>query len=320
MQGTTDGVAGRLKPMVGGHFIMFHTVAHRLELGIADGIKELLQDLEDLVKDLHNSYENSPKQSAALKKIAVVLDTFNPVAFVGLHGTRWAASKKRALLHVIKNLQLVDVGLHRKSVAKLPAVERKACGLTLLSKADDFVGFKFKQMFGEDEFEGTVKLVISNANPDDTNDFDLFRVVYNDNEEKELSRNDLIHFADARPGREEGWAARDSKKKLKVPERGLWLRLTNYTNMTMLHHMYDIFGELRKLSLLMQKDQLTYQPLADGIMRVQTYVQHSAEREGPFLTKFKKELQDSVDRQAEVTFRHLPLNNYVYEVIDPRVI
>ena len=83
---------------------------------------------------------------------------------MGLHGIRWAASKKRALLHVIKNLQLVDVGLHRKSVAKLPAVERKACGLTLLSKADDFVGFKFKQMFGEDEFEGTVKLVISNAN------------------------------------------------------------------------------------------------------------------------------------------------------------
>lgn len=68
----------------------------------------------------------------------------------------------------------------------------------------------------------------------------------------------------------------------------------------------------------MQKDQLTYQPLADGIMRVQTYVQHSAERDGLFLTKFKKELQDSVDRQAEITFRHMPLNNY--EVIDPRVI
>lgn len=314
MQGTVDGVAGLLKTLAGGHFEMFHTVAHRLELGITDAIKEHVEDLEDLLKGLYSHYENSPKQKAALKKLSLVLDDYDPVAFVGLHGIRWVASKTRALQAVIKNLQLVNVDLHRKSVAKLPAAERNACGLSLLSPAVNFVGFKFPQMFGEDKHMGTVQKVLSLGNGGDTNDFDLFEVKYDDNEVRELSRNDLIHFADARPGREEAWAATDRKGKCKIPERALWLRLTNYTNMAMLHHMADILTQLRVLSLLMQKDQLTYQPLADGINRGVAHSRHSAERDGPHLQKFLIELEDASGRQAEQTFRHLPLHNC--EVVD----
>ena len=300
-----------MKGIVGDHYTMFHTVAHRLELGITAAIGELVEDLESLVKDLYKHYQNSPKQKAGLKRIAEVLGTYDPVAFIGLHGIRWVASKVRALINIIKNLQMVNVDLHRKSVAKLPKLEFNECSLSLMSPAADFVGFKFEQDFGGDTFAAEVVSVKSVADPKETNDFDLFEIKYSDNEKRELSRNDLIYFADQRPGRQEAWNAMDAKgKKRKIPERDLWLRLTNYTNLAMLHHMYDTLVELRKLSLLMQKDQLIYQPLADGIKQAVRVAETSKSRDGPFLRKFKAELDDSIGRQAEATFRHLPLHNH----------
>ena len=92
-----------MKGIVGDHYTMFHTVAHRLELGITAAIGELVEDLESLVKDLYKHYQNSPKQKAGLKRIAEVLGTYDPVAFIGLHGILWVASKVRALTNIIKN-------------------------------------------------------------------------------------------------------------------------------------------------------------------------------------------------------------------------
>lgn len=87
--GKKTGVAAKLKEEIG-HLLSIHCVAHRLELGMVDSIKEQpgLKKLQEVLHYLHMQYHYSPK---ALRELRVLADAMGNKALMptNLKGARW---------------------------------------------------------------------------------------------------------------------------------------------------------------------------------------------------------------------------------------
>ena len=104
MMGNKTGVATRFKdvfPWV----IPVHCVAHKLELGILDGIKGILylDNFEKTVKKIFLFYHYSPKRRRELTEISKVLEE-DILQYGAVKSVRWVASKSRALKALSRNL------------------------------------------------------------------------------------------------------------------------------------------------------------------------------------------------------------------------
>ncbi|KAK1907004.1 Zinc finger protein 862 [Dissostichus eleginoides] len=87
--GKRNGVAAKLKEEIG-HLLAIHCVAHRLELGVVDSIKEnqRLKQLQEVLQYLHQQYHYSPK---ALRELRMLADAMEEKVLkpTNLKGARW---------------------------------------------------------------------------------------------------------------------------------------------------------------------------------------------------------------------------------------
>lgn len=89
LMGKKNGVAAKIKEEVG-HLLAIHCVAHRLELGMLDTIKEEpgLKKLQDVLHYLYMQYHYSPK---ALRELRLLSEAMEDKALkpTNLNGARW---------------------------------------------------------------------------------------------------------------------------------------------------------------------------------------------------------------------------------------
>ena len=95
--GKQNGVAAKLKREIP-HLISVHCVAHRLELGVLDAMKEnkKLGKLQDSLMHLYREYHYSPKSLRELRMVAEALEE-KVLKPVNLGGSRWLPYIHRAI-------------------------------------------------------------------------------------------------------------------------------------------------------------------------------------------------------------------------------
>ena len=94
MLGRSQGVAALLKVDVP-HMVEIHCVAHRLELGILDAMKNEKQ-LKETLQGLYKHYHYSTKVLRELREVAEALE-LTVLKPVNVMGTRWVSHLSRAL-------------------------------------------------------------------------------------------------------------------------------------------------------------------------------------------------------------------------------
>ena len=122
MMGCKGGAAKLLEGSFGTHIIPIHCVAHKLELGVLDAVKEdsYMTKFEDATKSVYRFYHRANNRRRELNAIADVLET-DLLRYGEVKAIRGVSSKSRAI-HAIKvNLQAtvahLEHALSRKGTA-----------------------------------------------------------------------------------------------------------------------------------------------------------------------------------------------------------
>ena len=86
--------------------LSFHCLCHRLELAVADAVKEvpIWKDVQELMDGLYRFYDNSPLQRRHLKNVGELLG-INVLVHPTPKGTRWVAHRERALTAINRNYE-----------------------------------------------------------------------------------------------------------------------------------------------------------------------------------------------------------------------
>ncbi|XP_067656447.1 zinc finger protein 862-like [Haliotis asinina] len=105
--GAKNGVAKQLSDLVDNKVIITHCVAHKLELGVLDGIKHMdyVKKFEDTIKRICKFYSYSPKRRQELQKLACFFQE-NLIMYTEIKAIRWVSSKLRALKAVCADLHV----------------------------------------------------------------------------------------------------------------------------------------------------------------------------------------------------------------------
>jgi hypothetical protein len=81
-----------------GHVLIIHCVAHRLELGVVQAIKNnrMLEDVKDILQKIHKPYKFSPKALREVRDLASLMDEdfLKPNR---VDGTRWTPHMRQAI-------------------------------------------------------------------------------------------------------------------------------------------------------------------------------------------------------------------------------
>ena len=115
MMGSKSGVATCIQQSFP-WTIPIHCVAHKLELGILDGVKAVkyLSELEAIVKTIYLFYHYSPKRRRELTEIATHLEE-DLLQYCTVKNVRWVVSKSRALKAISRNLPSTYVHVEHAS-------------------------------------------------------------------------------------------------------------------------------------------------------------------------------------------------------------
>ena len=103
--GAKSGVAKKINDAVENNVLVTHCVAHKLELGVLDAVKEVnyLEKFEKSLKRVCKFYTGSPKHRGDLQSLANVLDEML-LMHSEIKSVRWVSSKVRALKAVCIDL------------------------------------------------------------------------------------------------------------------------------------------------------------------------------------------------------------------------
>ena len=142
MTGVRSGVVTRVKADVP-HLISVHCVAHRLELGIKDSLKQVayLAKIDDFLLSIYKFYSYSPLNWQNLKETGIPLNV-KVLKPVNVKGTRWIPHHERAVKVVKHNwpcllAHLDSVSQHGQS----NDAKAKATGFLRLLRSFQFVHF-----------------------------------------------------------------------------------------------------------------------------------------------------------------------------------
>ncbi|XP_070559090.1 zinc finger protein 862-like isoform X2 [Ptychodera flava] len=104
--GNHDSVRTRLQ-QGRDYIVAIHCVAHRLELGVLDAIKNnnMMQTIQDLLKKLYKHYHYSPKALRELHEIAELMEE-KIIKPTRLQGTRWVPHVQKASQSLIRSYQV----------------------------------------------------------------------------------------------------------------------------------------------------------------------------------------------------------------------
>ena len=105
--GAKNGVAKKLSDSVDNKVVVTHCVAHKLELGVLDAVKQVgyLKKFEDTLKRICKFYSFSPKRREELKRLASFLDETLKM-HTEIKAIRWVSSKLRALEAVCQDINV----------------------------------------------------------------------------------------------------------------------------------------------------------------------------------------------------------------------
>ena len=138
--GKKNSVASRILE-VNGETVVVHCVAHRLELGILNAIKEEnnLQTVKSVLQMIYKHYHYSPKAVREIKEIADALDEkfLKPNK---VDGTRWTPHMKRALEVLTSSYQILYTHFEHVSQSKPgeTTAEVRGRAVFLANKLKDF--------------------------------------------------------------------------------------------------------------------------------------------------------------------------------------
>lgn len=140
MMGKENSVASKfieLAPQI----IIFHAVAHRLELVWADACAEVVFMIlvAEVLSRCYSMFSTSLKKTHGLKEMADCLDQ-GLVSLKPLHGIRWLASQCNAVRSLLRCWYALVMYLETTALASL------GCNLTTISPRDKFLGQKFTVM------------------------------------------------------------------------------------------------------------------------------------------------------------------------------
>lgn len=107
MVGRNRGLAAMLREQIP-WLCNIHCMAHRLELGIVDAVKEerAMQNVLGMLEGMYKTQKSSPKSWRELRAVADLLDkkAYKPGNVLG---SRWLPHVRHALLNVLRNYESI---------------------------------------------------------------------------------------------------------------------------------------------------------------------------------------------------------------------
>lgn len=143
MTGVRNGVIAKLRQDVS-WLIGIHCVAHKLELAVLDGIKDIqyFADLTEMLKGLYKHYHYSAKALRELEQLASVMaeGCNRPV---NVTGSRWVPHNFRALKVVCNKYKVIHAHMHQTAVAGTSSATMKGRAQNVISKLESYKHLSF---------------------------------------------------------------------------------------------------------------------------------------------------------------------------------
>ena len=155
MTGVRNGVIAKLRQDVP-WLIGIHCVAHKLELAVLDGIRDVqyFADLTEMLKGLYKHYHYSKKALRELEELAnVMAESFNRP--VNVSGSRWVPHNSRALQVVCKKYKVIHAHMHQTAVAGNSSATMQGRAQNVIAKLESYkhVAFMFFMLDILDELQ-----------------------------------------------------------------------------------------------------------------------------------------------------------------------
>ena len=145
MTGVRNGVIAKFRRDVL-WLIGIHCVAHKLELAILDGIKDVqyFADLTEMLKGLYKHYHYSAKALRELQELANIMAE-NCNHPVNVSGSRWVPHNFRALKVVCNKYRLIHAHMHETAVAANVSATMQGRARNVVTKLESYehVAFMF---------------------------------------------------------------------------------------------------------------------------------------------------------------------------------
>ena len=155
MTGVRNGVIAKLRQEVP-WLIGIHCVAHKLELAILDGIKDVqcFPDLTEMLKGRYKHYHYSAKALRELQELANIMAE-NCNRPVNVSGSRWVPHNCRALKVVCNKYKLIHAHMQETAVAANCSATMKGRARNVIGKLESYkhVAFMFFMLDILDELQ-----------------------------------------------------------------------------------------------------------------------------------------------------------------------
>ena len=138
MTGVRNGVIAKLRQDVP-WLIGIHCVAHKLELAVLDGIKDVqyFADLTEMLKGLYKHYHYSAKALRELEELSNVMkESCNRP--VNVTGSRWVPHNFRALKVVCKKYRVIHAHMHQTAVAGNSSATMQGRAKNVVAKLESY--------------------------------------------------------------------------------------------------------------------------------------------------------------------------------------
>jgi len=155
MTGVRNGVIAKLRQDVS-WLVGIHCVAHKLELAVLDGIKDVqyFADLTEMLKGLYKHYHYSAKALRELEELASVMaeGCNRPV---NVTGSRWVPHNFRALKVVCNKYKVIHAHMHQTAVSGNSSATMQGRARNVISKLESYkhVAFMFFMLDILDELQ-----------------------------------------------------------------------------------------------------------------------------------------------------------------------
>ena len=148
MTGVRNGVIAKLRQDVP-WLIRIHCVAHKLELAVLDGIKDVqyFADLTAMLKGLYKHYHYSAKALRELEELSNVMEESCNSA-VNVTGSRWVPHNFRALKVVCKKYRVIHAHMHQTAVAGNSSATMQGRAKNVVAKLESYkhIAFMFSML------------------------------------------------------------------------------------------------------------------------------------------------------------------------------
>lgn len=267
--GEHDSLASRLRKEAP-NVIIIHAIAHRFELSYHAAYLDVpyMLLIDETVQSVYNIYCQSGKKFDGLAAIADALEQEPVLRFSGLHGIRWMASKHRALEILLRNYP--PLVMHAKANA-LPDGS-----LTEQSAPSLFMGKRLSVL--NSDTSRMVKVAVTAVSADSVAPLQQkFTLTYSNKQTSEHTKEEMVTLLNFHEGltKNEDWQ--------------LYVALTQWEPLAMMHFGLDVEEQLKVLSLVFQTDNIAPTDVENAVGRMTTKVGSLLGTNGTHFAEFLSE-------------------------------